>query len=170
MGRIVTFPAHIALLNVFFAPHSYGGATVVAEQVARELVQTHGRRVSAIDEGDGIASERLEQAPLGGEIGLRRAVVIQMVARDVRQRDDVEIDARHPMLIQRVGGDLHHHVRPPCRDGPGHQGRQVNRIGRGGGGGRGGEDVVGVQRDAAKAKVKAKKNYVDFMRSVVASR
>ena len=44
----MSFPQHILIVNVFFAPYTYGGATVVAEQVARELVQTHGRRVSAI--------------------------------------------------------------------------------------------------------------------------
>lgn len=39
---------HILLFNVYFAPHSYGGATVVAEAVARELVRRHGCRVTAI--------------------------------------------------------------------------------------------------------------------------
>jgi len=40
-------PGHIVLMNVFFAPHSYGGATVVAEAVARRLVAM-GIRVTAI--------------------------------------------------------------------------------------------------------------------------
>jgi len=44
----MSFPNHIAVVNVYFAPYSYGGATVVAEQVAQELVRAHGRRVSAI--------------------------------------------------------------------------------------------------------------------------
>lgn len=39
---------HILVLNVFFAPHSYGGATVVAEQVARSLVRDFGHQVTAI--------------------------------------------------------------------------------------------------------------------------
>ncbi|MBQ0751407.1 MAG: glycosyltransferase [Roseovarius sp.] len=39
---------HILLVNVFFAPYTYGGATVVAEQVARELVQDKRARVSVI--------------------------------------------------------------------------------------------------------------------------
>ena len=42
------FPTHIVVLNVYFAPHSYGGATVVAEAVARALAETHGCRVTAI--------------------------------------------------------------------------------------------------------------------------
>jgi glycosyltransferase involved in cell wall biosynthesis len=41
-------PRHIALLNAFFAPHRFGGATVVAESVARALWRDHGIRTSAI--------------------------------------------------------------------------------------------------------------------------
>lgn len=39
---------HVFIINVFFAPYTYGGATVVAEQVANELRSKHGFRVSAI--------------------------------------------------------------------------------------------------------------------------
>ena len=39
---------HVAILNVFFAPHTYGGATIVAEEVGRRLVAEHGVQVSAI--------------------------------------------------------------------------------------------------------------------------
>ena len=39
---------HILLVNVFFAPETYGGATIVAEEVARYLKRTHGIRISAI--------------------------------------------------------------------------------------------------------------------------
>jgi glycosyltransferase involved in cell wall biosynthesis len=39
---------HILLVNVFFAPFSYGGATVVAEQVAYALLRRGGVRISAI--------------------------------------------------------------------------------------------------------------------------
>lgn len=39
---------HVLVINVFFAPYSYGGATVVAEQVAQELRRSHGFRVSAV--------------------------------------------------------------------------------------------------------------------------
>lgn len=44
-------PKHVMLLNVYFAPHSYGGATVVAEAVARRLV-ARGIRVTAISAMD----------------------------------------------------------------------------------------------------------------------
>lgn len=39
---------HILLANVFFAPFSYGGATVVAEQVARRLSARGTARISAV--------------------------------------------------------------------------------------------------------------------------
>ncbi len=39
---------HILVVNVFFTPFSYGGATVVAEQVALELKVNHGFRITAI--------------------------------------------------------------------------------------------------------------------------
>ncbi|MFD1740218.1 glycosyltransferase [Cypionkella sinensis] len=39
---------HILLANVFFAPFSYGGATIVAEQLAQALIQQTGCRISAI--------------------------------------------------------------------------------------------------------------------------
>lgn len=39
---------HILIANIFFAPYSYGGATVVAEQVAQELVAQTGARVSVV--------------------------------------------------------------------------------------------------------------------------
>lgn len=43
----MSFPEHILVINVFFSPYSYGGATIVAEEVAKELVRS-GRRVTAI--------------------------------------------------------------------------------------------------------------------------
>ncbi|KIN62880.1 Glycosyl transferase family protein [Sulfitobacter noctilucicola] len=39
---------HILVANVFFAPFSYGGATVVAEQVAQALIRQGGFRVTAV--------------------------------------------------------------------------------------------------------------------------
>ncbi|MEM6276933.1 MAG: glycosyltransferase [Pseudomonadota bacterium] len=39
---------HILVANIFFAPFSYGGATVVAEEVARALVAQGAARVSAL--------------------------------------------------------------------------------------------------------------------------
>lgn len=39
---------HILLANVFFAPYSYGGATVVAEQVAHALIRKGGYQITAV--------------------------------------------------------------------------------------------------------------------------
>ena len=39
---------HILVANIFFAPFSYGGATVVAEQVAQALVRQGAYRVTAV--------------------------------------------------------------------------------------------------------------------------
>ncbi|MEM8576515.1 MAG: glycosyltransferase [Pseudomonadota bacterium] len=39
---------HILLVNVFFAPYTYGGATIVAEEVAKALIANHGYRVTAV--------------------------------------------------------------------------------------------------------------------------
>ena len=47
MGARMSGP-HILLANVFFAPFTYGGATVVAEEVARALIRGHGMRVTAV--------------------------------------------------------------------------------------------------------------------------
>lgn len=44
----MTDAPHILLVNVFFAPFSYGGATVVAEEVARALQRRGAARVSAV--------------------------------------------------------------------------------------------------------------------------
>ncbi|MFT6676846.1 MAG: glycosyltransferase involved in cell wall biosynthesis [Sulfitobacter sp.] len=41
-------PRHILIVNVFFAPYSYGGATIVAEQVAQALQRRAGYRVTAV--------------------------------------------------------------------------------------------------------------------------
>ena len=39
---------HILLANVFFAPFSYGGATIVAQQVARALIRQGHYRITAV--------------------------------------------------------------------------------------------------------------------------
>lgn len=39
---------HILVVNVFFAPYSYGGATIVAEEVATVLAKNHNFMITAI--------------------------------------------------------------------------------------------------------------------------
>ncbi|MGJ8615493.1 MAG: glycosyltransferase [Sulfitobacter sp.] len=45
---------HILVVNVFFAPFSYGGATIVAEQVAQTLKRNAGCKVTAISLCSGV--------------------------------------------------------------------------------------------------------------------
>lgn len=49
---------HLLIANVFFAPYSYGGATIVAEQVARHISKAYGWRVSVLS-----AQSRSDLAP-----------------------------------------------------------------------------------------------------------
>lgn len=49
---------NVLVVNVFFAPNTYGGATHVAEQVSRQLIARHGARVTAVS-----AMSRPEFAP-----------------------------------------------------------------------------------------------------------
>jgi len=44
----MNFPGHIAVVNVYYAPYSYGGATIVAEEVAQQLALAHGCQITAI--------------------------------------------------------------------------------------------------------------------------
>ena len=49
---------HLLVVNVFFAPRSYGGATVVAEEVARRIAASGAWRVSALSFSDYGAVDR----------------------------------------------------------------------------------------------------------------
>lgn len=47
MGGSMT-PPHVLVVNIFFAPYTYGGATIVAEEVARSLQARHGWHISVL--------------------------------------------------------------------------------------------------------------------------
>ena len=47
---------------------------------------------------------------LGGGIFLHAAVQVQMVLREVCEHGHIEVDARHPLQGQGMGGHLHHHM------------------------------------------------------------
>ncbi|MCZ4354363.1 glycosyltransferase [Roseovarius aestuarii] len=47
MGDSMSGP-HILIVNVLYAPNTYGGATVVAEQVSHALMRNHNCRISAV--------------------------------------------------------------------------------------------------------------------------
>lgn len=109
---------HIAILNVFFAPHTYGGATVVAEEVGRRLVADAGCRVSAISamsrpdvapyavirtESDGMASWLINLPPGRGYIdAYRNPRVAERIGRILRQ---IEPDIAHLHCLQEIGAD-----------------------------------------------------------------
>ena len=119
MGESMTFPHHIVVLNVFFAPHSYGGATIVAEQVARQLVQRHGRRVTAIS-----AMSRPDLAPYSvmrvEKHGIQNFLINLPQGRKYAETytnpqvtevvsgllDDLEPDLLHAHCIQEIGAGV----------------------------------------------------------------
>ncbi|MEL7461385.1 MAG: glycosyltransferase [Pseudomonadota bacterium] len=109
---------HIAILNVFFAPHTYGGATVVAEEVGRRLVKEHGVQVSAISvmsrgdlapysvirgEVDGMATWLINLPPDRGYAeSYINPYVGEQVARILHQ---IEPDIAHVHCVQDLGAD-----------------------------------------------------------------
>jgi len=109
---------HVLILNVYFAPHTYGGATVVAEEIGRRLVREHGVEVSAVStmcrgdlapyavirgEVDGMATWLVNlpaersyvQGYLNPEAGER---IARLVA-------DIEPDLAHVHCVQDLGAD-----------------------------------------------------------------
>ena len=110
---------HILLANIFFAPFSYGGATVVAEQVARALVRNHGARVSVVSltsrsdlepyttiktEKHGIVNYLINM-PEGRQYGevYNNQVVSDEVARLI---DMLKPDLMHVHCIQEIGAGI----------------------------------------------------------------
>jgi len=112
---------HVMIINVFFAPQSYGGATLVAEQVARHLTVDHGVQVSAIS-----AMSRPEMPPytvLKTEVGgivnwminlpddrsysqrYTNPEVSDRISRIVRQ---AQPDVAHVHCVQDIGADVLH--------------------------------------------------------------
>ncbi len=49
-----------------------------------------------------------EQAPLGGEVLVEVAVVIEVVAREVGEDGDLKLQTTYALLRQRVRRDFHH--------------------------------------------------------------
>ena len=115
---------HVAVINVFFAPNTYGGATVVAEEVARHLVTDHGLRVSAISavcrddlppygavraETGGIASWLINLPPGRSAVeGFANPHVADRVTRILSQIDP---DLVHVHCVQDLGADVIHAAR-----------------------------------------------------------
>ncbi len=103
----MAFPAHVLLLNVYFAPHSYGGATVVAEAVARQLV-AQGVRVTAVS-----VMNRLDLVPyavMRTEVaGITNYLINLPPGRTyVDHYDNSEVTERVDRLIEELAPDLIH--------------------------------------------------------------
>lgn len=99
---------HLLVVNVHFAPHSYGGATLVAEAVARHLVHDHGMRVSAVSavQRDDMAEYAVVRAQVGG---IDSYLLNLPAARSYveRYRNGL-VDERLAALIGRIAPDLVH--------------------------------------------------------------
>ncbi|MCH2076124.1 MAG: glycosyltransferase [Rhodobacteraceae bacterium] len=110
---------HILVVNIFFAPFSYGGATVVAEEVSRSLVK-HGRaRVSALS-----LIARAELAPytvLRAQVGGIDSYLLNVphgrkyadmydnpeIGEAIKGLlDEISPDLIHAHCIQEIGADL----------------------------------------------------------------
>ncbi len=101
-------PPHILLLNVFFAPNSYGGATMVAEAVARALVRDHGWRITAVS-----TAERPDLTPysvMRTEVaGIQNHVINLRASRSYAERyDNAEVTGILAGLIADLEPDLLH--------------------------------------------------------------
>ena len=55
-----------------------------------------------------LRSRALKENCLGGEILFHRAVVVEMIAREIGKDGDVEGNAVNALLLERMGGDFHH--------------------------------------------------------------
>ncbi|MBT8475894.1 MAG: glycosyltransferase [Alphaproteobacteria bacterium] len=109
---------HVLVVNVFFAPHTYGGATIVAEAVAGHLRRDHGVTVSAISvmsradlapyavlraERDGVVNHLINLPP-GRSYAehYRNPRVAERIAMLTRQ---LAPDIAHVHCVQEIGAD-----------------------------------------------------------------
>ena len=83
-----------------------------------------------VDDGRPLLGVEHEELLLGREIVLHRLVVVQVLAAEVGEDGHVEADARDPLEVERVGGDLHDAVgHAVVEHGPEHP-LEVGRFGR----------------------------------------
>ena len=101
-------PRHILLVNVLFAPFSYGGATVVAEQVAQALVRQGNTRITAVS-----LVSRSDLAPYRAikteKNGIENYLINMPLRRDYRTfYDNPWISAEMARLMDSLAPDLIH--------------------------------------------------------------
>ena len=99
---------HICVINVFFAPYSYGGATIVAEELAKSLVRDHGQRITAIS-----AHSRNDLAPYSvmrvEKDGIQNYLINLPYGRSYAQLyDNPEVSAVVARLLAQIAPDLVH--------------------------------------------------------------
>lgn len=99
---------HILLVNVFFAPFSYGGATVVAEQVAKSLIRRGKARITAVS-----LISRADLAPYAviksEKDGIANYLINVPHGRGYREiYDNPAVTAELERLIDRLVPDLMH--------------------------------------------------------------
>jgi hypothetical protein len=87
------------------------GAVAPRGPAGAELVgQSGAPRIAGVHHGDAVEGQVLDEEPaLGGEVPLHVAVVVEVVTGEVGEAGGGEAQPGHPLLRQRVRGDLHHH-------------------------------------------------------------
>lgn len=101
-------PKHILIVNVYFAPNTYGGATVVAEQVAFALIRRGGIRVTAVS-----LCQRNDLAPYAvlktEKLGIVNYLINVPAHCSYAQRyDNPDVTARMVELIEALMPDVVH--------------------------------------------------------------
>ncbi|KPA19812.1 Glycosyl transferases group 1 [Shimia sp. SK013] len=108
MTKIAAKPPHILVINVFFAPFTYGGATVVAEQVARRLQSEHGFRVSAISvtSQDGLPPYSVLKTEQAGIVNY--VINLPFHRNYAETYDNPQVTEVVERLLRRIGPDAVH--------------------------------------------------------------
>ena len=84
-----------------------------------------------VDDGQAVGRERVEEPGLGRGVRLHGAVVVEVVAREVREDGDAEGERGDALLVECVAGDLHGSGGAAVLE---HQGEGAADLGGGGGG------------------------------------
>jgi hypothetical protein len=74
---------------------------------ARAVEEALAEGVVGVDHADAQSRPR-EQLRFRGAIGRHRGVIVEMIARQIREQGDVERDTVDPALVDAVRGHLHH--------------------------------------------------------------
>ncbi len=115
---------HVVVIAAMFDPHHLreavdlgveqadtgsGAAHADDGNSARPRGRHHGVSVRVINVDDGRAAwfdERLEQPQLGGEVGRKVWMIVEMIAGDVGESRDRDAQAVEPVLIEAVRGSF----------------------------------------------------------------